>query len=238
MHANQKNPTSKSSATRWVVRETLGNLILVAILFGVVGRWDWWNGWALSGIYILWTLGTILFILPVNPQMLAERTISGVKSGAKKWDMTMVSLMGLMIFITYIIACLDVRFSWSPEVPLGLQLAALVVCILGYDVLVIWAMVMNSFFTAIFRIQTERQHMTVTSGPYRLVRHPGYLGTILCYLFTPILLGSLWALIPAAAACIVLIVRTAKEDKTLQEELAGYKEYTEKTRYRLVPGIW
>ncbi|MEW6093054.1 MAG: isoprenylcysteine carboxylmethyltransferase family protein [Chloroflexota bacterium] len=221
MNANQKDTKTKSGAMRWVVRETLGNLILIAILFGVVGRWDWWNGWALSGIYILWTLGTILFILPVNPQMLAERTISGVKAGAKKWDMTMVSLMGLMVFAMYIVACLDVRFGWSPAVPLAAQVSALVICLLGYAVLLQWAMIVNAFFTTIVRIQTERQHTVVTRGPYHVVRHPGYLGTILFYLFTPILLGSLWALIPSIAAGLVLVMRTAKEDKTLQAELPG-----------------
>jgi protein-S-isoprenylcysteine O-methyltransferase Ste14 len=238
MNQNSDDPKTKTGAMRWLLRETIGNLVLVAILFGIVGRWDWWNGWALSAVYILWTLGSIIFILPVNPQMLAERQISGVKAGAKKWDMFLVSTMGMMLFAVYIVACLDVRNGWSPEIPLWVEIAALVVCVLSYDVLLMGSMVVNSFFTAIIRIQTERDHKVITGGPYRLVRHPGYLGTIIFYLATPLLLGSLWGLIPAVGTMIVLVVRTAIEDKTLQAELPGYKDYADKTRYRLVPGLW
>lgn len=150
----------------------------------------------------------------------------------------MVSLMGIFMFVTYIIACLDVRNGWSPVILLGWQVAALVVCFLGYDVLLLWSMIVNAFFTAIIRIQTERGHHVVSSGPYRFVRHPGYLGTILFDIFSPLLLGSLWALIPSVAAGLVLVVRTSLEDKTLQNELPGYREYASRTRYRLIPGIW
>jgi protein-S-isoprenylcysteine O-methyltransferase Ste14 len=137
-----------------------------------------------------------------------------------------------------VIACLDVRFSWATPFPLWLQIIGLIFAIIGYDVVVVWAMIANAYFTAIIRIQEDRQHTVATGGPYRFVRHPGYVGTILCYLATPFLLGSVWALIPAIFASIVLIVRTALEDETLQEELPGYKEYTQQTRYRLIPGIW
>lgn len=238
MNPSPHDPKTTRGAIRWLLRETLGNLFLIALLFGIVGRWDWWNGWAMSAIYILWSLGTVIFILPVNPQMLAERQLSGIKDGSKKWDMTLVMLMGVFMFATYILACLDVRNGWSPAIPLGMQIAALVVCFLGYDVLLLWSMVVNAFFTAIVRIQTERGHRVVRSGPYRFVRHPGYLGTILFDLFSPLVLGSLLALIPSVAAALVLVVRTAREDEILQKELPGYREYTEKTRYRLIPGLW
>ena len=180
----------------------------------------------------------MIFILPVNAEMLAERHLRGVKSGAKQWDMTMVSLMGIFVFIMYIVCCLDVRLGWSPSIPLGWMITGLVLCVVGYDVLLLWSMIVNSFFTAIIRIQSERNHRVINSGPYRMVRHPGYLGTILCYLFTPLLLGSTWGFIPAIGAVIVLIIRTEREDKTLRAELAGYEEYTQQTRYRLLPGIW
>lgn len=228
----------KRGALRWLFRETFGNLFLIAILFGIVGRWDWWNGWALSGIYILWSLGSVLFILPVNPQMLAERQISGVKKDSKKWDLVLVSLMGLFMFVMYIVACLDVRNGWSPSFPLPVQITGVVVAAIGYVVILLWAMITNSYFNAIVRIQTDRGHTVVTNGPYRFVRHPGYLGTILFHLATPFLLNSRWAAIPAILAVLVLVVRTVIEDRTLQAELPGYREYTEQTRYRLIPGIW
>jgi protein-S-isoprenylcysteine O-methyltransferase Ste14 len=181
-------------------------------------------------------VGTVIFILPVNPQMLAER--SRPKPGGKKWDVVMVGLMGVFLLAAYVVACLDVRFGWAPTFSLPAQIAGAVVAALGYDVLLVWSMVANAYFTAIIRIQTERQHTVATGGPYRFVRHPGYAGTILAHLATPFLLGSRWAVIPAILVAVVMIVRTALEDKTLQAELPGYKEYTQKTRYRLIPGIW
>jgi protein-S-isoprenylcysteine O-methyltransferase Ste14 len=230
--------STRKQALRWVIREIMGNLLLIAILFGIVGRLDWWNGWVLSGIYILWSLGTILFILPNNPQMLAERQIRGIRKSSKQWDITLVSIMGVFVFAMYILSCLDLRFAWSSGMPLALQVSALVICFLGYDGLLLWSMIVNSFFNTIVRIQSDRNHTVITTGPYRFVRHPGYLGTILCYLFTPLLLGSWWGLIPALGAMAVLIYRTWREDCTLQAELPGYCEYASRTKYRLLPGIW
>jgi protein-S-isoprenylcysteine O-methyltransferase Ste14 len=236
MNDEKMDPKVKTGALRWLIRETTGNLFLIAILFGIVGRLNWWNGWALSAIYVLWSAGTVIFILPVNPQMLAER--SRPKAGGKKWDVVMVGVMGVFLLAAYVIACLDVRFGWAAPFPLAAQIAGAVVAALGYDVLLVWSMVANAYFTAIIRIQTERQHTVATGGPYRFIRHPGYAGTILTHLATPFLLGSRWALIPVILVVVVFIVRTALEDKTLQAELPGYKEYTQKTRYRLIPGVW
>lgn len=223
-------------ALRWVFRETLGNLILILILFGILGRWDWWNGWALSAVYLLWSLETVIFILPVNPEMLAER--ARPRPGFKKWDFVLVSLMGLCVLASYLVACLDLRFGWATPFSLSVQIAGLVAAICGYDLILPWAMVSNAYFTAILRLQTDRQQTVASGGPYRFVRHPGYVAAILCYVATPFLLGSPWALIPAGLAGVILVVRTALEDQTLQKELPGYLEYTRQTRYRLLPGIW
>ena len=232
----QEDPKVKTGAMRWLIRELVGNIFLVAILFGIVGRWDWWNGWAMSAIYLLWSLAAIIFILPVNPQMLAER--SRPKAGSKKWDVVMVGSMGTFLLMSYGVACLDVRYGWAPKFSLPVQITGGLVTFFGYDILLIWSMLANAFFSTIIRIQSDRQHTVATGGPYRFVRHPGYVGTILFYLGTPFLFGSQWALIPAILAAIVLVIRTAMEDKTLQAELPGYKEYTEQVRYRLLPGIW
>jgi protein-S-isoprenylcysteine O-methyltransferase Ste14 len=116
-------------------------------------------------------------------------------------------------------------------------LVALVGIILGYG-FSSWALIENRFFAGTVRIQTERGHHVVSSGPYRIVRHPGYAGGLFVYLFIPLLLDSLWAWIPTILLAIVLIVRTALEDQTLQAELPGYKEFAGKTKYRLFPGIW
>jgi protein-S-isoprenylcysteine O-methyltransferase Ste14 len=121
--------------------------------------------------------------------------------------------------------------------PLALQIAALVVAALGYA-LGTWAMGANAFFSKIVRIQKDRGHAVATGGPYRYLRHPGYLGTIVFELATPIMLGSLWALIPGGLGALLLIIRTVLEDRTLHEELDGYEKYAQKVRYRLLPGIW
>jgi protein-S-isoprenylcysteine O-methyltransferase Ste14 len=223
-------------AVRWLVRETLGNLVLIGILFGIVGRWDWWNGWALSAIYIFWTLSTAIFILPVNPAMLAER--AHLHKDTPKWDLVALSFLGVGTIATYVVASLDVRWGWSSPIPFSAQFTGFIVAVIGNDILLVWAMVSNAFFVATVRIQSERTHTVVSSGPYRFVRHPGYAGAILFHLATPIMLNSLWAFIPAGLSILVLIVRTMLEDKKLQAELDGYKEYAARVHYRLLPGIW
>jgi protein-S-isoprenylcysteine O-methyltransferase Ste14 len=99
-------------------------------------------------------------------------------------------------------------------------------------------MVSNKFFSTSVRIQMERDHTVASGGPYRYVRHPGYVGYIVSGFAAPLALGSLWALIPAAITLCLLVVRTALEDRTLQDELDGYREYAARVRYRLLPGVW
>jgi protein-S-isoprenylcysteine O-methyltransferase Ste14 len=223
-------------AIRWLVRETLGNLMLIAILFGIVCRWDWWMGWALSAIYVLWSVSTAILILPRNPAMLAER--ARIHPDRRRWDTVLLGLMGLLVLAEYVIASLDVRFGWSQQFPPALQGIGLAAAIVGYDFLLVWAMVSNAFFVATVRIQSDRQHAVVSSGPYRNIRHPGYVGTLLLHVGVPFMLNSSWALIPAGMLVLVLVARTALEDKTLRAELPGYAEYAERVRFRLLPGVW
>ena len=115
--------------------------------------------------------------------------------------------------------------------------AAYVVLVVAYG-LVLWAMWTNRFFSSVVRIQTDRGHHVVHDGPYRFVRHPGYVGAILLGLASAVALGSLWALIPAGLMAMAVIVRTALEDATLKRELPGYAEYASRVRYRLLPGVW
>jgi protein-S-isoprenylcysteine O-methyltransferase Ste14 len=231
-----QDPKVRKGAIRWLLRETLGNLVLIAILFGIVGRWDWWMGWALSGMYILWSVSTAILVLPINPGMLAER--ARPQAGTKKWDIALLGVMGILMVVEYVVASLDVRWGWSPQLPLAMQIIGLMVAVLGFDVLFVWAMVSNAFFVATVRIQLDRQHTVTSSGPYRYVRHPGYAGSLLLHLATPFMLNSLWAIIPASMTIVVLVVRTILEDKTLHAELPGYKEYADRVPCRLIPGVW
>jgi protein-S-isoprenylcysteine O-methyltransferase Ste14 len=151
-----------------------------------------------------------------------------------------MSIVGLATLAKYIVAGLDFGRGWTSsvwQVPLALQIAALILAALGYA-LGVWAMTANAYFSKIIRIQDDRGQTVATGGPYRYVRHPGYAGTVVFELMTPIMLGSLWALIPGVLTAILMVVRTALEDRTLQKELAGYQAYAKQTRYRLLPGVW
>jgi protein-S-isoprenylcysteine O-methyltransferase Ste14 len=200
------NTKIKKDGIRWLVRESLGNVVLIAILFGIVGRWDWWMGWTLSGIYIFWTVSTSILILPINPQMLAER--ARPHPDIKKWDKVLLGLMGITVIAEYFVASLDVRWSWSAQVPLIMRIFGLVIAVFGYDFLLVKAMVTNSFFVTTVRIQNERNHKVISNGIYKLIRHPGYLGTILLYVGVPLMLNSLWAFIPASINVLLLVFRT------------------------------
>ncbi len=224
------------------------SFIVITVVFAIfplpiVGRWDWWPGWVYAAIMILSAIVSRGLAARHNPGILAERANSLKAKGAKEWDKKLVpfaAMLGPLLIL--IISSLDVRFGWSPALSnsgwLGwIQLAALVVLALA-TALGDWAFVENTFFSGIVRIQTERGHHVIDAGPYGYVRHPGYVSAIWTFLVTPLLFGSLWGLVPALITCALFVLRTALEDKTLQAELPGYKEFTQKTRYRLFPGIW
>jgi protein-S-isoprenylcysteine O-methyltransferase Ste14 len=222
-------------AVRAAIREAMGVVFVAVTLFVPAGTLNWAMGWALVGIYAIWVAATALILIPNSPELLIERATR--KKGNKTWDTVLLSIVGLTTIAKYILAGLDVRFEWTAQMSLALQITALVIAALGYA-LVTWATAANAFFSKIVRIQDDRGHAVATGGPYRYVRHPGYIGTIASELATPIMLGSLWAFIPGVLAALLFVVRTALEDRTLQEELDGYTEYAQQTRYRLLPGVW
>jgi protein-S-isoprenylcysteine O-methyltransferase Ste14 len=232
---NNENETARGVRS-WVRREIMGVVMVAVILFLSAGRLDWVMGWATVGIYALWVGANALLLIPRNPELLAERA-KRQKEGMKTWDKMLLSVVGLATLVKYILAGLDVRYGWTAQMPLTIQVIALVVSALGYA-LGTWAMVTNAYFSMIVRIQEDRGHAVVSDGPYRYVRHPGYTGTTAFELATPIMLGSLWALIPGVLAAVLTVVRTALEDRTLMEELDGYQDYAQQVRYRLLPGIW
>lgn len=222
-------------ATRYAFREALGLVSMAAALFWPAGRIDWWPGWATLGVMAGWITATAVIIFRFNPGLLAERL--GPRQGAKPWDMAIMSGLGLTQLARYIVAGFDQRYGWTGGFPLAVQVAALAICILGYT-LFVWATASNPYFSQIVRIQSERGHTVVSAGPYQYIRHPGYFGAILFELAVPVLLASWGALAISAAGALLLIVRTALEDRTLRVELGGYSDYSQRVRYRLVPGIW
>lgn len=224
----------KHGVIRWLIRETLGIILVGVILFLAAGTWQWPMAWVLLGIYAAWFLAQAIVIIPRNPDLLAER------ASRKKeitWDTKILSIIGLLVIVKYILAGLDYRFAWSPDFPIELQVITALLAALGYA-LGAWAMISNAFFSLSYRIQEDRGHAVVSAGPYRIVRHPAYLGTIVFELATPIMLGSMWALIPGAVIAWLFVMRTAREDRALQAELDGYADYSQSVGYRLLPGIW
>ena len=220
---------------RRILGEILGIVGMGVALFWSAGRIDWWPAWASITVMLAWMTAMDIVIFRFNPGLLAERL--GARKGAKPWDVAITSIIRLTQLARYILAGLDERFGWTGGFPFAAQVAALTVCVLGYA-LFVWATASNTFFSQVVRIQSERGHTVVTGGPYQYVRHPAYVGAILYELAVPVLLASWWALIASGLNAIVLILRTALEDRTLQAELTGYVDYARQVRYRLLPSIW
>jgi protein-S-isoprenylcysteine O-methyltransferase Ste14 len=206
-----------------------------AILFISAGRLDWPAAWFYLAIYVTTVSINMTIILPKNPQFVAER--GRVKEDAKAWDKQVTGITGIFMIGGLVVPGLDIRFGWSPQFAFSVQASGFILLALGYT-LFSWAMLSNEFFETKVRIQKDRGQTVATTGPYRCVRHPGYVGMILQLLATPIALGSWWGILPALCAAGMFVVRTALEDKTLQNELDGYSNYAERVRYRLMPGVW
>ena len=209
--------------------------IQAAILFVAAGRFDWKWAWVFLGISVVSMLVNGTILLRTSPETIAER---GRAKETKDWDKIVGGLYSLFLFLLLpLVAGLDTRFGWTGEISstwniIGAAVLALALGLAG------WAMIVNAYFSTAVRIQVDRGQTVCRAGPYRFVRHPGYVGFILQSLATPLLLGSAWALMPAVAAAAILIIRTSLEDRTLQLELPGYKDYAHEIRYRLVPRVW
>lgn len=204
-------------------------------MFWSAGRVDWWPAWAVIVVWSVWFTAMDIVILRFNPGLMAER-LSPPK-GAKAWDRAILSILRLTQLARYILAGLDQRYGWTGTFPLAAQFTAILVCLLSIA-LFTWAMASNSFFSQIVRIQSDHGHAIATGGPYRYVRHPGYVGMILFEFAISTLLASWWAVVAGGLCATLLLFRTALEDRTLQAELAGYMDYARQVRYRLLPGVW
>ncbi len=202
--------------------------------------WDvsWWQAWVYSVLFVAAGLGGRLWAEWRHPGLLAERAKYLKAPDVKPWDKVLAPLLAVSLYFPpVIVAGLDHHFGWSPLIPIWLNILGLVLVALGYTFSA-WALVENRFFTSMVRIQTDRGHEVCDSGPYRIVRHPGYAGHILPLLGIVLALSSVWTLTPAIVALIITVIRTELEDRTLQDELPEYLEYARRVRYRLVPGIY
>lgn len=221
-----------------VIVQMLFFVIIVPLLPLLISRqWDWWAAWIYAIVAILGFAISRLLAAQRHPDLLAERARFLQHEDAKSWDKKLAPLVGLGGGLIPLVAGLEALFGWSTIFSLPVKILALVSILAGY-VLGSYALIANRYFSGMVRIQTDRDHQVVSTGPYRWLRHPGYAGALLTYLATPIFLDSLWAFLPAILITIVLVIRTNLEDETLQTELAGYREYAGRVRYRLLPGVW
>jgi len=207
-------------------------LVMGALLLGSSGDPVWLMAWVYLGIH---AGATAVLAVTIHPGLIEER--SARRPGAKRWDRRLVPILWALGSLTLVVAGQDHRYHWTAPFPVSVQVGALAVFVIGYAI-VILAGVSNEFFSGIVRIQEERGHHVISTGPYAQVRHPGYLGLLLCLGSEPMLFSSFWALIPGGLTVGLLVLRTYLEDQTLRRELNGYPEYCSRVPFRLVPGIW
>jgi protein-S-isoprenylcysteine O-methyltransferase Ste14 len=221
--------------SKYIIKHLVGTLIYFIILFISAGHIDYWQGW----IYVIigLAMSTVSYtVLRVDTELLNERSKPG--EGTKKWDKSLLGISFLIMIIMFITAGLDSgRYHWSFDFHWSLYGLGIILTIVG-QLLFLIAQKQNKFFSSTVRIQTERGHIVCESGLYKIVRHPAYLGNIIQTLGFPLLFGSLWSIIPASISILLLSIRTYLEDRTLINELNGYREYAHKTRYKIIPYIW
>src|SRR5262245_22794439 len=208
-------------------------LFLVIAMF-LPGGFGWTTGWVFLLVFIFQMTVATLYLWSTNPEIFVAR--SKIHAETKRWDKLVLVFVLFSFFAIFPTAGLDHRYGWS-FVPLWLVVAGY----LQFTLVMIgtvWADRVNKFAEPGVRIQADRGHTVIDSGPYAIVRHPIYVAGFLIVVGLPLALGALWALIPVALAIPILIVRTNFEDRMLQAELSGYKEYASRVRYKLVPGVW
>jgi protein-S-isoprenylcysteine O-methyltransferase Ste14 len=221
--------------SQYIFKHLAGTFLYFLILFISAGHIDYWQGW----IYVI--IGLAMFtvsytVLRVDTDLLNERSKPG--EGAKKSDKLLLGLSFIIAIIMFIIAGLDSgRYHWSPDLHWSLYILGIILTIVG-QLLFLIAQKQNKFFSSTVRIQTNREHTVCETGLYKIVRHPAYLGSFIQSLGFPLFFGSLWSIIPICLSIILLITRTNLEDKTLKNELKGYLEYSNKTRYKIIPYVW
>jgi protein-S-isoprenylcysteine O-methyltransferase Ste14 len=228
------NPSARSAKKMVQVLATMG--LWIAAVFVSAGRLDWTRGWICVAAYVVTMVAVGVVVSRANPAVMEARA-NWRRADTKPFDKVFFSFYLPLTFIQPAIAGLDaVRFRWS-SMPFAAVYAGLILFWLAMA-LIAWTMVVNRHAEVTVRIQTDRDHKPVTSGPYRIVRHPMYVGSILMYPATALMLGSKWAVAVSGLIAVLYVWRTAMEDRTLRAELPGYEKFTAVTRYRLIPGLW
>lgn len=216
------------------ILSTLGfTLLLGVLLFVPAGSLHWPIAW---GLLFFFAAYSIVGYAWLDPGLIDERT--SIPVDIRAVDMLLAVPAFLFLLPGTLIVCgLDKRIAWSPAIPAALQWVALAVFALGYC-FSLWAARTNRFFSTVVRIQRERGHHVIDTGPYALIRHPGYAGPLISHMALPIALGSLWGFMPAILGAALLMARAVYEERRLAVELPGYDDYMRRVRWRAFPGVW
>jgi protein-S-isoprenylcysteine O-methyltransferase Ste14 len=230
-------PRDRRLSTRLALGIAKGFLLFAVPLFAAAGTLDWPEAWVFLGIFLVGTLAISRMLMVHDPALLAERLGPLAQRSQPRWDRILLGAIFLAFLAWLVVIGLDaVRFAWS-AVPLAIKIAG------GVGELVAWAIFYatfraNTFLAPVVRIQRERGHQVISTGPYAIVRHPLYAGAILFFLATPLLLGSYWGLVLSLVLTFLVALRARLEERALEQGLEGYRNYAANVRYRLVPGIW
>lgn len=233
--ASKEGRLSQRLVARQVLQTVGMFLVLGGVLMGAAGRFDWWEAWAFLILYFFIALASALWMTQTKPELAQERARPG--RNVKKWDNLLVGLNLLLTLAMYAVIGLDAGRYGLSKIPLWVRVVGISGFIPAFG-LPLWASKVNAYLSSRIRIQNDRGHTVIAEGPYRYVRHPMYVGMIFYNIIVPLVLGSWWGLAVGGVMIAAVIVRAALEDRTLQRELPGYKEYSQRVRYRLFPGVW
>ncbi|MBW1854832.1 MAG: isoprenylcysteine carboxylmethyltransferase family protein [Deltaproteobacteria bacterium] len=205
--------------------------LLLAMFFLPAGTFAYWEAWVYLTVILVFMFSFLIYFFKNDPELLERRMRMREKEAEQK---LIVRILYLCFLFTFLFPGFDKRFEWS-DVPVKAVIVADIVVLLSYAIIFL-VLRENSYASRI--IEVEQDQKVIGTGPYAIVRHPMYLGVSLMFLFTPLALGSYWALIPSLFIIPILVARIRNEEKVLKRELKGYPEYMQKTKYRLIPSVW
>lgn len=218
-----------------LLKVVLQYAFMCGVLLVSAGTFRWTRAWVYCALGVFCFLVNAWVVQKKNPRLIQERHKK--REDTKPFDKILTAIIALVIMAMYVVAGLDaVRYGWS-LLPVSLLYLGIVLHVLGMAAMG-WAMSINPYVEKTVRIQTDRDQRVVTVGPYGIVRHPMYIGMIFLGLGFPLIAGSAWSFVPLGVYIFLFILRTALEDRTLRRELPGYEEYAQRTRFRLLPGLW
>ncbi|HEY3297025.1 MAG TPA: isoprenylcysteine carboxylmethyltransferase family protein [Armatimonadota bacterium] len=232
---NNTGPTSGFNMLTLIARSLITGAILAAVLFISSGKTNWIGGWMYITVVVAGQIVAVMVAMPKSPETIAARSV--ISSEAPAWDRAIAPIITLAPQIIAVTAGLFVRFRGVPHTPIWIVAAGMILAVLGFT-LGLQAALSNKFFTPVYCIQKDRGHTVIEDGPYRIIRHPGYAGTILFLIAIPMILGAAWAYLPAVLTVLLLVLRTHLEDRALRSDLHGYSDYAVKVSSHLLPGVW